>query len=133
MKPRARRQTGQNNLFKARLDQIIDLGHELVLLGSAIDWAFLEGAADFGLHLALRGLNILGMPGNDLLSHSVVPSALERFTVEFGMGSSGGVPLKSPGKRRMFWIKSTGYHKQPVDLTQNDLDFFSSTHLDGEH
>jgi hypothetical protein len=44
------------------------------------------------------------MPGNDLLSHNVVPSALERFTVEFGMGSSGGVPQESPGKRRMFWI-----------------------------
>jgi IS5 family transposase len=44
MKPRARRQTGQNDLFKARLDQIIDLGHELVLLGTAIDWAFLEAA-----------------------------------------------------------------------------------------
>jgi IS5 family transposase len=44
MKPRARRQTGQNDLFKARLDQIIDLDHELVLLGSAIEWAFLEAA-----------------------------------------------------------------------------------------
>ena len=38
-------------------------------------------------------LNILCMPGDDLLSHSVVPSAQERFTVEFEMGSSGGVPL----------------------------------------
>ena len=47
MKPRARRETGQNNLFKARLDQIIDLGHELVLLAVAIDWAFLE--ASFGV------------------------------------------------------------------------------------
>jgi IS5 family transposase len=46
MKPRARRETGQNDLFKARLDQIIDLGHELVLLALAIDWAFLE--ASFG-------------------------------------------------------------------------------------
>jgi transposase, IS5 family len=44
MKPRARRQTGQNDLFKARLDQIIDLGHELVRLAGAIDWAFLESA-----------------------------------------------------------------------------------------
>ena len=44
MKPRARRQTGQNDLFKARLDQIIDLDHELVQLGLAIEWAFLEAA-----------------------------------------------------------------------------------------
>jgi len=46
MKPRARRETRQNDLFKARLDQIINLGHELVLLALAIDWAFLE--ASFG-------------------------------------------------------------------------------------
>jgi len=44
VKPRVRRQTGQTDLFKARLDQIIDLGHELVLLALAIDWAFLEAA-----------------------------------------------------------------------------------------
>ena len=46
MKPRALHETGQNDLFKARLDQIIDLGHELVLLALAIDWRFLE--ASFG-------------------------------------------------------------------------------------
>jgi transposase, IS5 family len=46
MKPRALRETGQNDLFKARLDQIVDLGHELVLLALAIDWGFLE--ASFG-------------------------------------------------------------------------------------
>ncbi len=44
MKPRAMRETGQNDLFKARLDQVIDLGHELVLLALAIDWVFLETA-----------------------------------------------------------------------------------------
>ena len=44
MKPRAHRETGQADLFKARLDQIIDPGHELVLLALAIDWAFLERA-----------------------------------------------------------------------------------------
>ena len=42
MKPRVQHGTGQNDLFKARLDQIIDLGHELVLLALAIDWAYLE-------------------------------------------------------------------------------------------
>ena len=46
MKPKAQRETGQNDLFKARLDQIIDLGHELVLLALAIEWTFLE--ASFG-------------------------------------------------------------------------------------
>jgi transposase, IS5 family len=42
MKPRAHRETGQTDLFKARLDQIIDMGHELVRLAQTIDWAFLE-------------------------------------------------------------------------------------------
>ncbi len=46
MKPRAHRETGQTDLFKARLDQIIDMGHELVRLALATDWAFLE--ASFG-------------------------------------------------------------------------------------
>ena len=44
MKPRAHRETGQSDLFKARLDQVIDLGHESVLLARAIDWAYLESA-----------------------------------------------------------------------------------------
>jgi transposase, IS5 family len=46
MKPRTHRESGQTDLFKARLDQIIDMGHELVRLALAIDWAFLE--ASFG-------------------------------------------------------------------------------------
>jgi transposase, IS5 family len=42
MKPRARRETGQSDLFKAPLDQIIGLGHGLVLLALAMHWASLE-------------------------------------------------------------------------------------------
>jgi IS5 family transposase len=42
MKPRERRETGQSDLFKARLDQIIDMEHPLVRLAQRIDWAFLE-------------------------------------------------------------------------------------------
>ena len=44
MRPRERRETGQNDLFKARLDQIVDLGHPLVRLAAALDWGFLEKA-----------------------------------------------------------------------------------------
>lgn len=46
MKPRERRESGQNDLFKARLDQIIDMSHPRVRLARAIDWSFLEG--EFG-------------------------------------------------------------------------------------
>jgi len=42
MRPRERRETGQTDLFKARLDQIINLDHELVRLVRVIDWRFLE-------------------------------------------------------------------------------------------
>jgi transposase, IS5 family len=42
MKPRERRETGAQDLFRARLDQIIDMRHELVKLAQAIDWRFLE-------------------------------------------------------------------------------------------
>jgi transposase, IS5 family len=42
MRPRERRKTGQNDLFKSRLDQIVDMSHALVKLADAIDWGFLE-------------------------------------------------------------------------------------------
>ena len=42
MKPRERRETGEQDLFRSRLDQIIDMKHALVKLARAIDWRFLE-------------------------------------------------------------------------------------------
>jgi transposase, IS5 family len=46
MKPRERRETGEQDLFRARLDQIINMSHALVKLAGTIDWRFLE--ARFG-------------------------------------------------------------------------------------
>ena len=42
MKPRERRETGQGDLLRSRLDRIIDMGHALVRLSGQIDWSFLE-------------------------------------------------------------------------------------------
>jgi hypothetical protein len=42
MRPRERRKSGEQDLFRSRLDQIIDMKHALVKLGRAIDWRFLE-------------------------------------------------------------------------------------------
>jgi IS5 family transposase len=42
MKPRERRETGEQDLFRSRLDQIIDLRHPLVKLSREVNWAFLE-------------------------------------------------------------------------------------------
>src|SRR5579863_1133296 len=42
MRPKERRDSGQNDLFKGRLDQIVDMGHPLAKLAAAIDWGFVE-------------------------------------------------------------------------------------------
>jgi transposase, IS5 family len=42
MRRKERRDSGQNDLFKARLDQIVDMDHPLVKLAGTIDWRFLE-------------------------------------------------------------------------------------------
>ena len=43
MRPPERRETGEQDLFRSRLDQIIDLKHPLVALGRTVDWGFLDG------------------------------------------------------------------------------------------
>ena len=42
MRPRERRETGQTDIFRSRLDQIIDLDHPLARLARTISWEFLE-------------------------------------------------------------------------------------------
>src|SRR4051812_6086434 len=43
MRPKKHKSTGSNDLFRARLDQIINLKHELVLLAGNIDWDWIDG------------------------------------------------------------------------------------------
>jgi transposase, IS5 family len=42
MRPKERRESGQNDMFRARLDQIVDMNHALAKLARTIDWGFLE-------------------------------------------------------------------------------------------
>jgi hypothetical protein len=42
MRPKERRDTGQGDLLRSRLDAIIDMEHALVRLARTIDWSFLE-------------------------------------------------------------------------------------------
>jgi len=42
MRPRERRETGQSDLLRSRLDAIIDLNHPLAKLARTVDWGFLE-------------------------------------------------------------------------------------------
>src|SRR5205814_9009008 len=43
MRPKKHKTMGSNDLFRARLDQIINLKHELVLLAGKIDWDWIDG------------------------------------------------------------------------------------------
>lgn len=43
MRPGKQRKTGSGDLFRARLDQIIDMRHELVRLADRIDWDWIDG------------------------------------------------------------------------------------------
>jgi hypothetical protein len=42
MRPKERRERGQTDLFRGRLEQIVNMGHPLAKLGRAVDWRFLE-------------------------------------------------------------------------------------------
>lgn len=42
MRPRERRESGEQDLFRSRLDQMINMDHAVVKLARTIDWGFLE-------------------------------------------------------------------------------------------
>src|SRR5271155_1338254 len=42
MRPRERRGSGEQDMFRSRLDQVINMDHPLVKLARMIDWGFLE-------------------------------------------------------------------------------------------
>jgi hypothetical protein len=42
MRPREQRDAGEQDMFRSRLEQIVDTKHALVKLTRAIDWRFLE-------------------------------------------------------------------------------------------
>jgi transposase, IS5 family len=49
MRPRERRETSKQDLFRSRLDQIIDMKHALVKLARATDWGFSGGEVGGGI------------------------------------------------------------------------------------
>ena len=42
MRPRKPQTTGEGDLFRARLEQILNMRHELVQLASKIDWNWID-------------------------------------------------------------------------------------------
>jgi hypothetical protein len=67
MRPKERRDSGQNDLFKARLDQIVDMDHPLVKLAGTIDWRFWRTIE--------RGL--FGQAGSTAAAHAADGGALD--------------------------------------------------------
>ncbi len=70
MKPTEKKEAGQEDLFRSRLDKIIDLKHGLVRLAGLIEWERLEEV--FGQYYAAMGrpgLSIRIMIGLHLLKH----------------------------------------------------------------
>ena len=43
MRPKQHETTGSGDLFRARLEQIINMKHELVQLAGKLDWAWIDG------------------------------------------------------------------------------------------
>lgn len=43
MRPKQQETTGSGDLFRARLEQIINMRHELVQLAGKIDWSWIDG------------------------------------------------------------------------------------------
>jgi transposase, IS5 family len=43
MRPKKQETTGEGDLFRSRLDQIINMKHELAQLAGKIDWAWIDG------------------------------------------------------------------------------------------
>ena len=46
MRPKKHATTKSGDLFRARLDQIINLNHELAQLAEKVDWDWIDGATE---------------------------------------------------------------------------------------
>ena len=76
--PRERRETSEQDLFRSRLDQIIDTKHALVKLARAIDWGFLEPTvgAVYTTSRASRHCRAADGGASDPQAHSTFPTRL---------------------------------------------------------
>ncbi len=70
MKPRKQEPSGSDDLFRSRLENIINLRHELALLGGQIDWALFDDAYDaFYSEEGRPGIPTRMMVGLHILKH----------------------------------------------------------------
>ena len=69
MRPKRHETTGSGDLFRARLDQIINMKHELVQLAGKIDWAWIEEIAPLYSENGRPGIETRFVIGLLLLKH----------------------------------------------------------------
>ena len=69
MRPKKHKSTGSNDLFRARLDQIINMKHEVVLLAGKIDWDWIDGEIALYSENGRPGIETRFMIGLLLLKH----------------------------------------------------------------
>jgi IS5 family transposase len=95
MRPKKPETTGEGDLFRAKLDQIINLKHELVQLGAKIDWDWIDGeiaplysekgrpaiASRFVIGLLLLK-HIYGLSDEDVCERWVYDPYFQHFTGE---------------------------------------------------
>ena len=75
MRPKKHKPTGSNDLFRARLDQIINMKHELVQLAGRVDWDWIDGeVAPLYSENGRPGIATRFMIGLLLLKHIYGPS-----------------------------------------------------------
>ena len=95
MRPRERRETGEQDLFRSRLDQIIDMNHPLAKLARTVDWAFLERRFgeiphdqefDFKLHYG----DLTGTSSLIRIVQKVQPDEIDNLAAQSHVGVSTG-------------------------------------------
>jgi putative ABC transport system substrate-binding protein len=95
MRPRERRESGEQELFRSRLDQIIDMNHALVKLARTIDWRFIRDpgiSAGIGLFGAIQ--SVAPSLGVELSPVNVRDAGeIERAIAAFALSGNGGLIL----------------------------------------
>ncbi len=86
MRPKEQRDSGQKDLFRARLDRKVDMGHPLAKLARSVDWGVLEGGSARPIRTSpgqpplptrlMVGLAIL-KPMHDLSDEALCESSIE--------------------------------------------------------
>ena len=95
MRPKKHETTGEEDLFRARLDQIIDMKHELVQLAGKLDWDWLDDEiAPLYSDKGRPGIEIRFVIGLLLLKHIFALSDEEVVSV----GSMTPISSTSPAK-----------------------------------